>query len=168
MIGVNTSTESSPNKLLAELIKRIRSTNKLTQTSFGQLFHPPVTQSTIARWENGEQMPDKVHLPKIAHFLDSTQDELQQLIENPLINLDNLHIEKKILTPNKKHLRILKRGVIAWNKWREKNPDIIPELAGLELSHYDLDEINNINFNQADLREANLSNLSCNSPILLD
>lgn len=157
MTTINTPTESSSNRLLAQLIKKIRSTNELTQTSFGQLFEPPVTQSTIARWENGEQIPDQVHFPKIAYFFDFTCVELQKILENPHVDINGLHIEKKILTPNKKHLRILKRGVTSWNNWRKKNPDVIPELAGLELSYYDLDEIN---LSQADLRKANLSNLS--------
>ncbi len=160
MTSVSKPTKSTPDKLLAELIKRVRSTNELTQISFGQLFQPPVTQSTIARWENGEQMPDKIHFPKIAYFLDSTQEELEQLIENPPINVNRLHIEKKIFAPNKKHLNILKRGVTAWNKWREKNPEVIPVLAGIELSHFDLDKIN---LDRADLRGIKLSNISSNS-----
>ena len=156
MTSVPTSKNYPPDKLLAKLIKRVRSTNELTQISFGQLFRPPVTQSTIARWENGEQMPDKIHFPKIAYFLDSTQEELQQLIENPSINVESLQIEKKIFTPNKKHLNILKRGVTSWNKWRDKNPDIIPVLAGIELSYFDLDKIN---LDGADLRGVKLSNI---------
>jgi len=30
---------------------------------------------------------------------------------------------------NKEHLRILKKGTLAWNKWRDKNPDIQPDLS---------------------------------------
>ncbi len=156
MTSVNTSNKYPPNKLLADLIGKVRSTNELTQMSLGQLFQPPVTQSTIARWESGEQMPDRIHFPKIAYFLDLTPDELQQLIENTSVDVENLHIEKKIFTPNKKHLNILKRGVNSWNKWRKKNPDIIPVLAGIELNHFDLD---NINLDGADLRGIQLSNI---------
>jgi hypothetical protein len=29
---------------------------------------------------------------------------------------------------NPEHLEILKQGVEAWNEWREKNPDIEPDL----------------------------------------
>ena len=31
---------------------------------------------------------------------------------------------------NPEHLKILKQGVYAWNKWRAENPGIIPDLAG--------------------------------------
>ena len=111
MTSINTSTNFSSSKLLARLIKKIRITNHLTQTEFGELFQPPVTQSTVARWEKGEQMPDRIHFPKIAYFLDFTFEELQKLLEDPVTNLEGLHIEKKTLTPNKTHLKILKRGV---------------------------------------------------------
>ena len=45
---------------------------------------------------------------------------------------------------NPKHLNLLKQGVEVWNRWREQNPEIRPDLT------------------QADLREANLglANLS--------
>lgn len=152
--NINTSTNFSSSKFLARLIKKIRITNYLTQTQFGELFQPSVTQSTVARWEKGEQMPDKIHFPKIAYFLDFTLEELQELLEDPVTNLECLHIEKKTLTPNKNHLKILKQGVKSWNKWRDKNPNIIPDLAGVKLSYFDLD---GINLARADLRRVNLS-----------
>jgi hypothetical protein len=31
---------------------------------------------------------------------------------------------------NDKHVAILKKGVKAWNKWRDENPDIPPDLNG--------------------------------------
>ena len=156
MISLNFKRESDSNQFLAELVRRIRSTNKLTQASFGKLFQPPVTQSTIARWEKGEQIPDKVHLSTIASFLDLSTDELLTLLDNPINDADSLPIKKKTLTPNKKHLKILKQGVIAWNQWREENPDVIPELAGVKLSDV---ELNGINLMSADLRGSNLSHI---------
>ena len=106
MTNVPTSKNFPPDKLLAGLIARIRSTNELTQISFGQLFQPPVTQSTIARWESGEQKPDRIHFPKIAYFLDLTLDELQQLLENTSLDVESQQIEKKTFTPNKNHLKL--------------------------------------------------------------
>ena len=107
MTNINDSQNSTSNKLLGLLIKKIRLANHLTQTEFGELFQPSVTQSTVARWEKGNQMPDRIHFPKIAYFLDFTFEELQKILEKPIASLDSLHIEKKALTPNKKHLKIL-------------------------------------------------------------
>lgn len=39
---------------------------------------------------------------------------------------------------NKEHLKILRRGVEAWNQWRKENPDQIPDLIGADLSGADL------------------------------
>jgi uncharacterized protein YjbI with pentapeptide repeats len=54
---------------------------------------------------------------------------------------------------NKQHLEILKTGVGAWNKWRDKNFIISPDLKGVNLYDADLD---NLNLSGTDLREANL------------
>jgi uncharacterized protein YjbI with pentapeptide repeats len=45
---------------------------------------------------------------------------------------------------NEDHLRILQQGVKVWNKWREENPGIEPDLSVADLK-------------AADLRGANLS-----------
>ncbi len=39
---------------------------------------------------------------------------------------------------NMEHLEILKRGVKAWNKWREENRDIMPDLSEADLRGADL------------------------------
>ena len=70
---------------------------------------------------------------------------------------------------NPEHLKILKKGVKVWNKWRKENPEI-----SMDLSHADLGDfvLNQANFKRAnlegvfltgaDLRRANLegANLS--------
>lgn len=160
--GINPLTELT-DKPLAKLIKIIRNVNELTQASLGKLFEPPVTQSTIARWENGEQMPDKVHFPKIAYFLDLTLEDLERLLQNPQSNLANWKIKKKALSPNKKHLKVFRRGVTSWNKWRDKNPDVIPELTGIEL---DTENLDGINLSQADLRGVILKAVTLNNSLL--
>ena len=75
---------------------------------------------------------------------------------------------------NPEHLAILNKGMKAWNKWRNKNPKIQPDLkylsninvdlAGANLSGADLvgmhmlkANLNSINLSGADLRGANLS-----------
>lgn len=54
---------------------------------------------------------------------------------------------------NQEHLEILKQGVGIWNKWREENPEIEPDLGDIDLHRTNLE---NINFNNANLREAKL------------
>ena len=147
------SIESLSENPLPELIKRIRSSNNLTQASFGKLFQPPVTQPTVARWEKGEQTPDRIHFPKIASFLNLTFEEFLQLIEAPHDRASNLKIENKTLTPNKRHLSIFNRGVKAWNRWRIKNPDLIPDLAGADSF---TNELSGIELSNANLRGLNL------------
>ena len=38
------------------------------------------------------------------------------------------------------HLELLRQDVAAWNNWRDNDPDIEPELAGVDLSGTDLSE----------------------------
>src|SRR5262245_4098997 len=50
---------------------------------------------------------------------------------------------------NPEHLEILRRNVEEWNKWREANPDVWPNLSKADLSGAD--------FNGANLSKAKLS-----------
>jgi uncharacterized protein YjbI with pentapeptide repeats len=60
---------------------------------------------------------------------------------------------------NEKHLAILKKGIEAWNKWREENPKIRPDLSKSDLSVMDFGgaNIRCANLSGVDLSEANLS-----------
>ncbi|MEL7331481.1 MAG: pentapeptide repeat-containing protein [Cyanobacteria bacterium J06560_2] len=53
------------------------------------------------------------------------------------------------------HFAILQMGVNIWNRWRLKDPHIIPNLQGADLSNMPLE---NINLSRANLRGANLDN----------
>ena len=55
---------------------------------------------------------------------------------------------------NPGHIAKLKKGVAAWNKWREENPDIRPNLSQAKLKHAAL---RGVNLREADLGRANLS-----------
>ena len=62
---------------------------------------------------------------------------------------------------NPEHLKILKQGVEVWNKWREENPQIKPDLVnanlgGVNLSNADLSYANLViaNFKKAELSGA--------------
>jgi uncharacterized protein YjbI with pentapeptide repeats len=65
---------------------------------------------------------------------------------------------------NDAHLSILKEGVSAWNRWREENPDIRPDLSHSYLHNAKLSEANlswadlfGAFFSEADLYRADLS-----------
>jgi hypothetical protein len=60
---------------------------------------------------------------------------------------------------NDEHVALLKKGVQAWNEWRDENPDIRPNLSKTNLSRADLGGANlgGANLRRADLGEANLS-----------
>ena len=49
---------------------------------------------------------------------------------------------------NTKHLKIIKKGTEAWNKWRTKNNNIIPDLTGANLSGANLGELITITNNK--------------------
>ena len=49
---------------------------------------------------------------------------------------------------NDEHLALLRQGTAVWNQWRERNPDVVPDLEAADLSGADL--------SGADLRRANL------------
>ena len=57
--------------------------------------------------------------------------------------------------PNQNHFEIVEQGVDAWNKWRDENPEIEPDLSDVDLSDK---RLNNANFGETDLRRSNLSN----------
>jgi len=64
---------------------------------------------------------------------------------------------------NKAHLKVLKQGVKAWNRWRVNHPRVKPDLSGadLECRHLDganfaLANLNGANLGNADLDAANL------------
>jgi hypothetical protein len=60
---------------------------------------------------------------------------------------------------NEEHLAILKQGVKVWNRWREENPSILPDLSTAYISRVDLSEAN---LSGAKLFEANLSQTNLN------
>jgi uncharacterized protein YjbI with pentapeptide repeats len=59
---------------------------------------------------------------------------------------------------NPEHHQILMRGVYAWNKWREENSQILPDLYGIDLYGVNLNTPTPHGriFPEANLRHANL------------
>lgn len=64
---------------------------------------------------------------------------------------------------NPEHVKILKKGVEYWNKWREENPKIIPDLSVAVLGGEDL---RRADLRRADLRVANLKGADLSAAIL--
>lgn len=64
----------------------------------------------------------------------------------------------------KEHLRMIRQGSDAWDKWREKNPEVKPDLSEANLEDLDLSEIDlaSANLKGADLNNANLSGSNLN------
>lgn len=60
---------------------------------------------------------------------------------------------------NPEHLRLLGRGVEAWNSWRKENPDLEPDLSGAPLAGAQLADVylSRTNLAGADFSGANLS-----------
>src|SRR5437764_565526 len=58
---------------------------------------------------------------------------------------------------NEEHLKILKEGVEAWNRWRQGN-EVIPDLIGADLigAHLSSANLNRANLSSANLQYANL------------
>lgn len=40
---------------------------------------------------------------------------------------------------NKEHLTVLRQGAEVWNRWRERNPGVMPDLRGADLRNAELD-----------------------------
>jgi hypothetical protein len=59
---------------------------------------------------------------------------------------------------NKKHYIIIKQGVDVWNAWREQNPDVKPDLEGVDLENTNLEGANlaDVNLFNANLANSNL------------
>ena len=39
---------------------------------------------------------------------------------------------------NEEHVQIIRQGVEVWNDWRQKNPEVVPDLSKADLSQADL------------------------------
>jgi uncharacterized protein YjbI with pentapeptide repeats/DNA-binding XRE family transcriptional regulator len=170
--------------LFPKLIKEIRAKMDLTQRELGQLFEPPITAQSVGQWERGENAPDRKYWSRLAELLQMDLGQFSEYVETGLIPKSSYidEIVKKIKslplealeavtqataekwgefdevkpTANNQHLALLKKGTMAWNRWRERNPDIRPELYRVDLSRLRYPDLQGANLSGADLREAQL------------
>jgi hypothetical protein len=54
---------------------------------------------------------------------------------------------------NKEHLKLLRQGVKAWNRWREDNPAVQPDFNE---ANFNQARLSGVDFSRADLREADM------------
>jgi uncharacterized protein YjbI with pentapeptide repeats len=62
-----------------------------------------------------------------------------------------------------KQVELINKGVEAWNRWRQGNPDLAPNLMGVDLSGVDL---KGVDFSRANLAGADLKGSNLSSAIL--
>ena len=169
-------------EIFPSLVRDIRKKINLSQREFGKLFDPPVKQQSVASWERGLTVPDRKYWSKLAELLDMEVGHFYEYVGtnvtsptnvlediavkirslgaselnsiNELIAQQWASIEKEPDSADKTHLRILKKGAKTWNQWREKHPEIKPNLRGVDLS-----EINYIDLSQYNLASADLANI---------
>lgn len=71
---------------------------------------------------------------------------------------------------NEKHLEILKKGVEAWNHWRQQNPEVVPDLRGAKLIATDFQgaRLDYAVFGWANLERANFTGVDLTKADLHD
>lgn len=176
-------SQAKEKEIFPRLIKELRTQRGLTQVEFGQVFEPPVSQQTVAGWERGENVPARKYWPKIAALADMEIGQFYEYVGTGLNStaslLEEIVLKIKSLAPkelevvtrvtdeqwaefaevrpkaNKQHIALFKKGTAGWNRWREKNPAVRPELYGLDLSNLAI-ELDGVDLSGADLREAQL------------
>jgi len=173
------NSQNREQEIFSRLIRELRSNRKLTQREFSQLFTPRVTYQSIGQWERGEAIPARKYWKAIAELAEMELGQLysyvgiaststSSLLEDTILKIQSLNPAElqevievtvnqssllgiKTYSANSRHLSMLKKGAKAWNKWREKNPDVIPQLSGLDLSDENCHDLSGYNFDHANL-----------------
>lgn len=202
------NSQDREKEVFSKLTKELRSSRNMSQREFAQLFSPRVTYQAIGQWERGEAIPARKYWNSLAElagmelgqfyeYVSIGSTSASSLLEDILMKIKNLtsseldvvsrvtieqssRLGASISRFNSHHLTMLKKGVKTWNKWRQRNPDIIPQLSGIDLfdencqdlSGYNLDQANladvvgcSISFENASLIEANLEGAKFNNTV---
>ncbi|HEU0143254.1 MAG TPA: toll/interleukin-1 receptor domain-containing protein, partial [Nitrososphaera sp.] len=84
--------------------------------------------------------------------------------------LSNLISPELTAMANPEHLKILKKGVKAWNEWREAHREVIPDLTSADLTGSDLSraDFSRTDLSGAILTSANLTGAGLTGAVLTD
>ncbi len=202
------NSQNREQEIFSRLIKELRSSRNLSQREFSQLFSPRVTYQAIGQWERGEATPARKYWKTLAElagmdlgqfyeYVGVGSTSASSLLEDIIIKIKSLtsseldaisrvvveqssFLSASVSRFNSHHLAMLKKGVKAWNRWRQRNDMIIPQLSGIDLfdencqdlSGYNLDYANltdvvgsSISFENVSLAEANLEGAKFNSTV---
>lgn len=172
---------SREKEIFSKLIKDLRTSRNLTQREFAKLFSPRVSYQAIGQWERGEAIPARKYWQTLAELAEMELGEFYEYVgvgsTSTSSLLEDIILKIKSLTPselkvvsqvtveqssligasssriNAQHLALLKKGAKAWNKWRHRNPDIIPQLSGLDLNQEDCRDLSGYNLDDANLAD---------------
>ena len=182
------NSQNREQEIFSRLIRELRSDRNLSQREFSQLFAPRVTYQAIGQWERGEAIPARKYWKAIAELAEMELGQFYEYVgmaSTPASSLiEDITMKIKSLTPNElkevievtlnqssllsvdtpsassRHLAILKKGKRAWNKWRDKNPNVIPQLSGVNLSGEISRDLSEYNLNYANLARVSGSSIS--------
>jgi uncharacterized protein YjbI with pentapeptide repeats/DNA-binding XRE family transcriptional regulator len=171
-------SEVREQEIFSKLIKEIRTSRNLSQRELAQFFSPRVSPQAIGQWERGEAFPGRKHWQTLAKLagMDAGQfyeyvgvgsPSSSSLLEDIIHKIRSLTFDQQLEVVsevtsdfkqessqgilNKQHLALLKKGVQVWNRWRQKNPDILPQLSGLDLCTENCSDLKGYNLDGADL-----------------
>jgi uncharacterized protein YjbI with pentapeptide repeats/DNA-binding XRE family transcriptional regulator len=140
---------------LGERIRIARTRCKKSQVELAR--DVGISKTTLSDIETGNTVaPSSAIITDIARVLNVSADFLLGLCDEPD---SGRRSHESLSTPrssgkgkpiaNPEHLDILRRGVERWNGWRRENPEIQPDLRGVDLRRVDL--------SHANLRSTNLA-----------
>ena len=166
-------------EVFSKLIKELRSNRDLNQRQFADLFSPRVTYQAIGQWERGKAIPARKYWKTLAQLAEMDLGQFYEYVgigsTSTSSLLEDTILKIKSLTPaelkevlqvtiqqssflgvsssgyNPHHLAMLKKGAKSWNKWRSRNPEVIPQLSGINLFNEDCRDLNGYNLDYANL-----------------
>ena len=168
-------------EIFSKLIRKLRSNRNLSQRQFADLFSPRVTYQAIGQWERGEAIPARKYWKTLAELAEMEIGQFYEYVgigstSTPSL-LEDIILKIKSLTPaelkevlqvtiqqssflsvgssgyNSHHLAMLKKGAKSWNKWRGRNPEVIPQLTGIDLLSENCQDLSGYNLDYADLND---------------